>query len=76
MSDVGFRSYTYNGVRVVPGSELARKMDSQAYFIHSDNISFYKRPKEDTRSKARKFYDEVKRRVGNAWYMLCGGEFE
>ncbi len=49
--------------------------DCMSYAFNPSNI-YFKPPKPDTRSKFRKLYDEIKRRLDNTWYSLKGGEFD
>lgn len=70
-----FVNYTYQEMLVVT-DDIRRRMEAQKMFcINTDNV--YMRPTPpDTRSKYRKFVDEVRHRLSNAWQMLKGADWE
>ena len=71
----GFKNYAYQKMLVVT-NDIREQMKAQnMFYINTDNI--YIRPTPpDTRTKYRKFIDEIRRRLSNAWQMLKGADWE
>lgn len=73
---VGFRYQTimtnHGPVPVVIDDSLEK---NQVYYLNLNNM-VYREPEPDRRSRPRKFIDDWKQRLSNAWYALRGGEYD